>query len=121
MRSAEEASILRDENDPNIAWCIGKRIYLGNDTQDSRLFWLLASPVGRACSLAEVQRAVDLQESSLEVGTEEAEITKSHQRVRKAISKLRAALHESSADDHLLVTRSGSSENPEYTMLARFG
>jgi hypothetical protein len=121
VRSSEEASILRDENDPTIAWCIGKRVYLGNDTQVSRLFWLLASPVGRAHSLAEVQRAVDLQESSRNIGTEEAEIRKSHQRVRKAISKLRAALLEASVDDHLLVTRSGSSEDPEYTMLARFG
>jgi hypothetical protein len=121
VRSAEEASILRDENDPCIAWCMGKRIYLGDDTQVSRLFWLLASPVGRARTLAEVQRAVDLQESSRNIGTEEAEIRKSHQRVRKAISKLRAALLEASVDDHLLVTRSGSSEDPEYTMLARFG
>jgi hypothetical protein len=121
VRSAEEASIVRDENDPCIAWCMGKRIYLGNDTQVSRLFWLLASPIGRARTLAEAQRAVDLQESSLEVGTEECEIRKLHQRVRKAISKLRAALVEASVDDHLLVTRSGSSEDPEYTMLARFG
>lgn len=121
VRSAEEASILRDENDPCIAWCMGKRIYIGDDTQVSRLFWLLASPVGRARTLAEVQRAVDLQESSCMVGTEECEIRKSHQRVRKAISKLRAALLEASVDDHLLVTRSGSSEDPEYTMLARFG
>jgi len=42
-----------------IAWCVGKRIYLGHDTQVSRLFWLLASPVGRAHTLAEVQRAID--------------------------------------------------------------
>ena len=100
---------------------MGKRIYLGDDTQVSRLFWLLAPPVGRARSLAAVQRAVDLQESSRNIGTEEAEIGKSHQRVRKAISELRAALLEASVDDHLLVTRSGSSEDPEYTMLARFG
>jgi hypothetical protein len=121
VRSAEEASILRDENDPCIAWCIGKRIYLGNDTQVSRLFWLLASPVGRSRSLAEVQRAVDLHESSLNVGTEDAEIRKSHQRVRKAISKLRAALNEAAVDDHLLVTRSGSQKHPDYTMVLRFG
>ena len=100
---------------------MGKRIYLGNDTQVSRLFWLLVSTVRRACSLAEVQRAVDLHESSPDVGTEDAEIRKSHQRVHKAISKLRAALLEASIDDHLLVTLSRSSEDPEYTMLARFG
>ncbi len=121
VRSSEDASILRDENDPAIAWCIGKRVYLGNDTQVSRLFWLLASPVGRARSIAEVQQAVDLHESSLNVGTEEAEIQKSHQRIRKAISKLRAALLEASIDDHLLITRSGSQKDPEYSMLLRFG
>ena len=121
VRSSEEASILRDENDPTIAWCIGKRIYLGNDTQVSRLFWLLASPVGRAHDLAEVQRAVDLQESSRDVGTKEAEIQKSHQRIRKAISKLRAALHEADVDDHLVIIRGGSQNDPEYTMLFRFG
>jgi hypothetical protein len=121
VRSAEEASILRDENDPCIAWCVGKRIYLGDDTQVSRLFWLLASPVGRARTLAEVQRAVDLQESSREVGTEESEIRKSHQRVRKAISKLRAALMEAEVDHHLVIIRGGSQNAPEYTMLLRFG
>jgi len=121
VRSAEEASILRDENDPCIAWCMGKRIYLGDDTQVNRLFWLLASTVGRACSLAEVQRAVDLHESSPDVGTEDAEIRKSHQRVRKAISKLRAALVEAEVDDHLVIIRGGSQNAPEYTMLLRFG
>ena len=120
VRSAEEASILRDENDPCIAWCMGKRIYLGDDTQVSRLFWLLASPVGRARTLAEVQRAVDLQESSIEVGIEEGEIRKSHQRVRKAISKLRATLVEGKAEDHVLITRGGTQMHPEYTMLLRF-
>jgi hypothetical protein len=100
---------------------MGKRIYLGDDTQLSRLFWLLASPVGRANSLAEVQRAVDFQESSEEVGTEDAEIQKSHQRLRKAISKLRAALREADVDDHLLITRGGSQKEPAYTLLFRFG
>ncbi len=121
VRSAEDASILHDENDPCIAWCMGKRIYLGNDTQVSRLFWLLASTVGRACSLAEVQRAVDPHESSPEIGTEDAGIRKSHQRVRKAISKLRATLVEAEADDHLVIIRGGSQNALEYTMLLRFG
>jgi hypothetical protein len=58
-RMAEDASIRRDEHDVRIAWCVGKPIYLGHDTQVSRLFWLLASPVGRAQPLAKVQRAID--------------------------------------------------------------
>lgn len=43
---------------------MGKRIYLGNDTQVSRLFRLLASPLGRAYPLCEVQRAVDNMETT---------------------------------------------------------
>jgi hypothetical protein len=58
-RSPEDAGIRCAEHDPRVAWCVGKRIYLGDDSQISRLFWLLARTVGRACTLAEVQRAVD--------------------------------------------------------------
>jgi len=71
--------------------------------------------------LAEVHRAVDLQESSRDVGTEETEVNKSHQLFRKAISKLRAALLGAEVDDHLLITRGGNQKAPEYTMLLRFG
>lgn len=80
---------------------MGKRIYLGDNTQVSRLFGLLASRIGRSQTLAEVQRAVDLPESSLEVGTEEGEIRKSHQRVGKATLQVRAALLEASVDSSL--------------------
>ncbi len=120
-RSAEEASIFRDEHDPRIAWCVGKRIYLGDDTQVSRLFWLLASPLGRACSLGEVQRAVNHEESSREMNISEEQIRKANQSVRKAISKLRARLIEACADDHLFINRGGSQKHPEYTMVLRFG
>jgi hypothetical protein len=44
-----------------------------------------------------------------------------HRRIRKAISKLRAALNEAAVDDHLLVTRSGSQKHPDYTIVLRFG
>jgi len=37
-----------DPHDNRVAWWAGKRIYLGNDTEVSRLFWLLAKPVGAA-------------------------------------------------------------------------
>lgn len=121
VRSAEEASIFRDEHDRKIAWCVGKRIYLGEDTQISRLFWLLASPLGRVCSLGEVQRAVNHEESSREMNISEEQIRKANQSVRKAISKLRARLIEADADDHLFINRGGSQKHPEYTMVLRFG
>jgi hypothetical protein len=120
-RSADNASIFRDEHDPRIAWCVGKRIYLGADTQISRLFWLLASPVGRACTLADVQRAIDGFETMREEGSDDGEFKQASQRVRKATSKLRAALREADVDEHLIIVRGGDRENPEYTMVLRFG
>lgn len=120
-RSPEDAGIRRDEHDPRIAWLLGKRIYLGDDSQISRLFWLLASPVGRACSLAEVQRAVDGLETTRDMGPTGEEYKKAGQRVRKAISKLRAAIDEGGAADHLLIVRGGNNKYPEYSMVLRFG
>jgi len=120
-RSAEEASIFRDEHDARIAWCAGKRIYLGDDTQVSRLFWLLASPLGRACSLGEVQRAVDDMETTRDMDESGEEYKKAGQRVRKALSKLRARLIEGGADNYLIINRGGNQENPEWTMLMRLG
>jgi hypothetical protein len=34
-RSPEDAGIRCDEHDPRVAWCVGKRIYLGDDSQIS--------------------------------------------------------------------------------------
>ena len=120
-RKAEDASIRRDEHDVRIAWCVGRRIYLGHDTQVSRLFWLLASPVGRAHTLAEVQRAIDGIETARDMDETGEEYQKASQRVRKAISKLRAAIEEGGAADHVLIVRGGSQSDPEYTMVLRFG
>jgi hypothetical protein len=120
IRSAEDASIRRDEHDLRIAWCLGKRIYLGDDTQVSRLFWLLASPLGRACSLAEVQRAVDGFETGRDMDPAGEAYSKAGQRLRKAISKLRAAVLEGKVDDHLLIVRGGNAKFPEYSMVLRF-
>jgi hypothetical protein len=114
-----DAGVRRDPHDDRIAWCMGTRIYLGNDTQVSRLFWLLASPVGRACSLGEVQRAVDGMETNADLGVSAAELRKAGQRVRKVISRLRKALREWGADAHLLIVRGGSAKDPEYTMVFR--
>jgi hypothetical protein len=120
-RKAEDASIRRDEHDVRIAWCVGKRIYLGHDTQVSRLFWLLALPVGRAHTLAEVQRAIDGIETTRDMDATGEEYQKASQRVRKTISKLRAAIEEGGAADHVLIVRGGSQSDPEYTLVLRFG
>jgi hypothetical protein len=117
----DEAGIRRDEHDPKIAWCIGNRVSLGHDTQVSWLFWLLAKPVGRARSLAEVQRAVDGMETTRDMDATGDEFQRASQRVRKAIAKLRQALRENRADTHLLIVRGGDARTPEYTMVLRFG
>jgi hypothetical protein len=119
-RSPEDAGIHRDEHDPRIAWCLGKRIYLGDDSQISRLFWLLAKPVGRACSLGQVQRAVDGLETDRAPDPKRQEYKLASQRVRKAISKLRAAIDEGGAADHLVIVRGGNTKYPEYSMVLRF-
>lgn len=110
----------RDEHDPRLAWFMGKRIYLGDDTQIGRLFWLLASPIGRARSLGEVQQAVDGFESDADMDATGDEVKKAAQRVRKAFSKLRDALRQAEVDDHILIVRGGTQDFPEYTMLRRF-
>ncbi len=115
----DDAGVRRDPHDDRLAWCMGRRIYLGNDTQISRLFWLLASPVGRACSLGEVQRAVDGMETNADMGISDAELRKAGQRVRKVIAKLRQALREGEADAHLLIVRGGNAKDPEYTLVFR--
>jgi hypothetical protein len=113
--------IRRDEYDARFAWCMGKRIYLGKDSQIGRLFWLLASPVGRARTLAEVQRAVDGFETGRDLESDNDGFKQASQRVRKALSKLRQALRDAEVDAHLLIVRGGSAASPEYTMVLRFG
>jgi len=117
----QAAGPMPDEHDERVAWWVGKRIYLGRDTQVSRLFWLLAKPVGRAHSLGAVQRAVDGMETNAGTGSTPKEIEKARKRVRKAISKLRAALREAKLDDHYVIHRGGTQDEPEYSLIPRFG
>jgi hypothetical protein len=117
--TAEAGRPVVDPHDTRKAVWAGKRIYLGNDTQISRLFWLLAKPVGRAASLAEVQRVVDGMETDRDGRPDD--VRKADQRVWKVISKLRAALLEAGLDDHVLIARGGTQADPEYSMVWRFG
>ncbi len=107
-----------DPLDTRRAMWVGKPIYLGEDTQVSRLFWLLAKPVGVARTLGEVQRAVDGMETDRDC--EADEVKRAGQRVRKAISKLRRTLRESGMDDHVLIVTGGTQAEPEYTMIWRY-
>ena len=116
----EDIGIRPDENDSRFAWCMGKRIYLGKDSQIGRLFWLLASPIGRAHSLPKVQRAIDGFETARDLDLDGDGFKQASQRLRKAISKLRQALRAAKVDAHLLIIRGGDSANPEYTMVQRF-
>jgi hypothetical protein len=108
-----------DPYDSRKAVWAGKRIYLGDDTQISRLFWMLAKPVGRAASLAEVQRAIDSMETPRDGRPDD--VRKADQRVWKVVSKLRASLLEAGLDDHVLIVRGGTQADPEYSMVWRFG
>ncbi len=108
-----------DLHDSRVAWWAGKRIYLGNDTQVSRLFWLLAKPVGAAAKLYEVQRAIDGMETTRDMRPDD--VRKADQRVWKVVSKLRDALRDAGLDDHVLIVRSGTQAEPEYSMVWRFG
>ncbi len=110
-----------DPYDTRTASWMGKRIYLGNDTHVSRLFWLLASPPGRARSLAEVQQTIDGMAISESAGCSDEDVGKALLRVRKAISNLRKQLVESGLDSHVLITKGGTQKEPEYTMVSRFG
>jgi len=47
------------------------------------------------------------------------EVKKAGQRVRKAISKLRAALREAELDRHVIIVPGGPREVSEYTMVWR--
>ncbi len=107
-----------DPYDTRKAVWFGKRIYLGNDGQVSRLFWLLAKPVGAAHSALEVQRAIEGVDVDRDRSLQVAK--KAEQRMRKAFSKLRAALEEAGLDDHVVIVRGGPQDDREYSMVWRY-
>lgn len=107
--------IREDEHDPAVAWVNVKRVYLGHDTVTSKLFWLLARPLARKCSLAEIQRAFDGFETSRDMGADEYQ--KALGRFRKALSRVRRALGEHGADAELAILKLGTRDDPEYMMI----
>lgn len=108
-----------DPYDSRVASWFGKRVYLGRDTQVSRLFWLLAKRLGVPHDLGQVQRAVDGMETNPDDQGEQ-QFLKSMNRVRKAVSKLRDRLREHELDTHVMIVKEGPNERPSYTMIRRF-
>ena len=109
-----------DRYDRKVVNWLGKRLYLGYDTQVSRLFWLLAKKPGVPRTLADVQQAVDGMETDRDEQGEEA-FRKAMQRARKVISKLRDRLREYELDTHVMIIKEGPNDWPSYTMISRFG
>jgi len=120
VESTQYGGPIEDEYDDRFAKWMGKRLYLGRDTQISRLFWLLARPLGRARGMDEVQIAVDGMITDDSIDSPPEEIRKAALRVRKAVSKLRGRMRDDGFDDHLVIHRDGGNECPEYTMVRRF-
>jgi len=110
-----------DPQDERVVYWLGKRLYLGKDTQIARLFWLLAKPVGRPHDLGEVQRAVDRMETHADVESSKKQIRKAQQRLRTVISKLRKRMREAKLDDHFVIMKEDSGDWPSYSMIRRFG
>jgi hypothetical protein len=111
---------VEDPYDSRVVNWLGKRLYLGRDTQVSRLFWLLVRRPGVPYDLGDVQQAVDGVRMDLgEAGSDE--LRKTMSRIAKALSKLRKHLRENNLDDHVLIVKEGPSDCPSYTMVSRFG
>lgn len=108
-----------DPHDERVVKWDGKRLYLGRDTQVSRLFWLLFKHFGHPCPYEDVQRAVDEMETSDAFEHSDQAIERARNRVRKAVTKLRAHLREHGLDDRIVITHEGGREDPSYTMSYR--
>jgi hypothetical protein len=108
-----EDLIRADERDPAVALVNGKRVYLGHDTVISKLFWLLARPLGETQSLGTIQRTID----GFETFRDMADSAQAMQRFRKALSRLRGALAEHGADADLAIIKGGTRDDPDYKMV----
>lgn len=114
LATADVADLIReDELDPAVAWVNGKRVYLGHDTVISKLFWLLARPLGVPQSLGTIQRTID----GFETFRDMADYPQAEQRFRKALSRLRSALAEHGADADVVIIKGGTRDDPDYKMV----
>lgn len=117
---ADELEVGLPEVDPfdkRVVHWFGRRLYLGRNTQISRLFWLLARHLGRPNDLAEVQRTVFGHAAD----PEDEDFKRVMRQVRSVVSKLRKQLREHGLDTHVMILHEGAGELPAYTMVRRFG
>ena len=109
-----------DPDDPRLVHWFRKRLYLGGeDTLASQVFWMLATRMNYPVPVSEIQRAIEGIETSRASGASPQEITRANNRLRKTISRLRAALREHGLDAHVTIVRESEREWPCYTMAYR--
>ena len=109
-----------DPADRRLVRWFRKRLYLGGEkTHAARVFWLLAKRMNRPVPVYELQRATDGFETSAQAGSNPEEIRQANNRIRKVISRLRAALREHGLDQHVAIVRESERDWPCYMMMYR--
>lgn len=102
---------LKADDDHRVVWWANTRLYLGPPSaQIHRLFWLLANPPGRIVTMDEVHYAIS---GEMNYYADE----KNNQRIRKAISKLRARMQEWELDNHFVIHAEGAREHRTYRFI----
>lgn len=109
-----------DPLDRRYAVWIGKRIYVGDNTDVAKLFWLLAQPLGRPRLIGEVQRAVEGYETHHGYSSQK-DCRRSSQRIRKVASVLRGRIRDAGLENRLLVGVRGGGEGRAYVLFDLLG
>jgi hypothetical protein len=107
-------TIQRDPVNPRYVNVFGRSLYLGSNTQISRLFELLSQPFGKSRSFAEVQYAVD--EMASDEHDDVVERKRTQGRVRKAVHELRCRLRTAMLDEFIVIERTDLERVPRVTM-----
>lgn len=117
-----------DLYDPRVVWWFSKRVYLGGKpkarylagrtppekTRLSKLFDVLAYPPDRWHSVSEIHERVFGKGLS---GVSKAERERGVQRVRRLASKLKRALGQYGADEHVILVATSCNRRPGYMAL----
>jgi hypothetical protein len=108
------------QGEPGKVIWFGKPLYIGDDTQVSRFFWLLAERPGRWHHIAEVQESVFGIRTDASFGMAPGEIKKADLRLRKVASRLRDAFREHRMSDHAKIIRDLDDHSvPGYELILR--
>lgn len=106
-----------DRHDDQYAEYLGRRVYLGAPgTQVSKLFWLLADPLGVSRSLTEIQKALFGFSVERDYGNEE-DYQRALKRVGKARDNLRARLNSPEFGGVLMIVCEDRKTYPSYRMI----